>query len=653
MAVIEAALVTTAPMRAGFTKAAPVKAAPARTAPVKEPPAPRTHDRDSGGGSGPSFGILGLLDVRAGGRPLDIGSPKQRLVLALLLCEANTPVAAERLIAALWPREQPRNARKSVQVYISNLRGALHREEDVSRIHLDNAGYRIDVRPHELDFTRFGRLARDGAEQIRAGAPAAGAALLKQALDLWRGPALREFDHVDAVRGAVDRMTRARLTLFENWVEAELALGNAVAVADALADVALQHPTRERLRALQITALCRTDRLAEAAAVHDEVRQTLARDFGLDPGPAIRKAYREELLSTAGGPSGPRRRTAPQPPRVRAPHDPDELVGRGEEIRRVLAGLADGAPRRVVLTGQVGVGKTALALHAAHLLRPGFADGSVLIRLRGQDGSRRSLASVLTELWLVAQVPGDLPPDPDAAVAVWQGHAARRRILLILDDARDEALVRRLTPQGASSAALVTSRSKLAGLSSACRVEVPPLAAQPAARMLERIVGADRARREPGAALRIALATGRLPLGIRVAGDRLASLRHVPLAQFADRVEGPRRLDHLYAGDTSVRSRIDEAFGDLPDGVLRGLRSLGALPFAPFGVREAAAALGTGQVAAGELLDILIEHSVVSAAGADGLPQAARFDLPILTHARLREERAQEAGAADGAVPAV
>lgn len=331
------------------------------------------------------FAVLGPMEVRGGGgRLVSPGPAKQRLVLALLLCEAGTEVPAEQLLRALWPKDPPRNARKSLQVYVSNLRAVLE-HRDRRRIVYGTSGYRIEVEPRELDASRFEQLARTGIEAVRESRPQAAVPVLRQALDLWRGPALKEFEHVDAIRHRIRRLAERRLTVVEHWARAELALGDEQAVLDGVEQLAVEHPTSERLRALQIIALHRRGRSTEALSVYDEVRQLLAREYGMTPGPVLRAAH-SELVSEGARPLRVNHRGAPAGP-VILPGDPPDLVGRADEVAAAMRALTgDGGPRRVVLSGQVGVGKTALALRIAHSVRGGFPDGVVTVRLRDAQG---------------------------------------------------------------------------------------------------------------------------------------------------------------------------------------------------------------------------------------------------------------------------
>jgi DNA-binding SARP family transcriptional activator len=588
---------------------------------------------------GPVFGVLGPLMVHGHGHPVRSGSAKQWLVLALLLCEANAVVSAEWLIGAVWPGKAPRNARKSLQVYVSNLRTALGGDEDRCRIRFGASGYRIDVAPYELDATRFEHLAQAGAEAIRDGRTKAGADALGQALDLWRGPALREFQHVGALHVTLRRLTQRRLSVFEQWAQAQLALGEAQAVLDGLEPLVADHPARELLRALQITALHRCGRPAEALSVYDEIRQHLAREFGMDPGTAVRAAHGEVIAAAGAATVAAHPRGVFSGPGVILPNDLPDFTGRAEEARRTLQTITrSDAPGRVVLTGHVGVGKTALAIHTAHRARATFPDGCVMVRLRDGRGSPRTAASVLGELWRTARVPGAQPADVEATAALWQAHLAGRRLLLVLDDARDEAVVRRLAPEVGSSVALITSRSRLAALESTARLTVPLPPREEAAETFDRIVDADLSAADRAAILRIVESVGRLPMGVRAAAERLNTLHHLPPAVFADRLQDCSKcLDQLTVGDTSIRSRLDAAIRDLPHPARRALLDLGALPMEPFTLADVVGTLGRGTDVADEHLETLIEHGILTASAGEVARRPARFDLPRLMHVRLRE----------------
>ncbi|MFE2107862.1 BTAD domain-containing putative transcriptional regulator, partial [Kitasatospora sp. NPDC059463] len=361
------------------------------------------------------FGILGPLRVLENGRELDAGSRKQQVLLTALLSHANTRLSAETLVEALWDDAPPRTARKNLQVYVSGLRRLLGAEPGSAgeravpavRISHQAGGYVLHAGEDGLDALRFEQRARAGA--------------FAQALELWRGPALDGFRDVPLIDAAAQRLDRRFLGVFEDWLDAELAAGRGAEAIERVAETAQRHPLRERLRMLQMAALCQAGRRFEALAVYDELRQLLAHELGLPPSPALARFYRA-LLCDAGpvlprtaAPSGP---AAPPPPAApygpaavggpAPPHllpvDPPAFTGRAAVRHRLAEVLTGGAGRLAVLSGPLGAGKTALAVHTAHRLGERFPDGRLFVRLRGDDGRLRPPEDVLRQL-LAATAP--------------------------------------------------------------------------------------------------------------------------------------------------------------------------------------------------------------------------------------------------------
>ncbi|WP_225447183.1 BTAD domain-containing putative transcriptional regulator [Streptacidiphilus sp. PB12-B1b] len=552
-----------------------------------------------------TFSLLGPLAVRAGGLPVPLGPHKQRLLLAQLLCRANTPVPVDLLTEALWQNDPPRTARKNLQVYASALRTLLGRGPGPERLALHPGGYLLRIASGELDTHRLDALARAGREAAAEGGFASAAALLGQALELWQGESLPDLRCSQPLQAEAERLDLRCLGIYEDWAEAALETGQAQAVLHGIDDLVEQHPLRERLQAARMRALHRTGRRTEALAAYDGLRQLLSRELGLAPSPPLEQLYRSILADGSGAPDA-----RPDPGRPSAsgaaagrggrtllPADTVDFTGRQAQLARLTDALRRAEGRTVVLVGPTGTGKTTLAVHAAHRMRADFPDGRLLVRLRAEDGTPRCWTSVLGDLLRLTGLAGSVPDDPDAAAAAWRGWLADRKMLLVLDDAPDESAARALLPGTGAGAALVTSRSQLAGLSAAHRSEVRPYAPAEALELLERIIGSERVRADREAAERIVAASGLLPLGVRVSGMRLSVLRHLPLAEYADRLAGSAGLlDELAAGDVAVRPRLAVGWRELPADGRAALLRLARLPLArPFTLHEAAAVLGRGR----------------------------------------------------------
>ncbi|MFG3395549.1 AfsR/SARP family transcriptional regulator [Streptomyces parvus] len=632
------------------------------------------------------FSLLGPLTARRGGRELPLGPRKQRLVLATLLARPNTPVPVDVLTDAVWPDDPPRTARKNLQVYISAARALLGPAGDggADRLVHGCGGYHLRIAEGELDTLRFGSLARAGRAAAGRGDVAGAARLLREALDLWEGPPLHDLRDSAGVAEEADRLEARCLTVYEDWAEAEIELGRAAVAVDGLRDLVERHPLRERLRAAWMTSLHQSGRQAEALAVYDDYRQLMARELGLEPSPAMAALYRSMLGRgrEARRPAVSRRTPAP----VALPAGTGAFTGRREELRDLLDVLGGGEERVVVVSGPGGAGKSALAVRAAHLLADPFPDGRVHVRVRREDGTARGRAEVLAELgrWCGitearteipataagaeipakaagAEVPAkaagaEVPakaagvevPATAGALAVlaeaWQEWQARHRALVVLDDVPDEASVRGLLPRSGKCAVLVTARGQLPGLAPVHRIALPAPADGEALELLGKLIGAGRLRTDPAAALRIVRACGGLPLAVEVSGMRLAVLRHLPLAEYADRLDDPSAaLDELVAGDVSVRHRIASGWRDLaePDrwvlGRLAGLADDGC-----FTLDRATVALGCGERAAIRAVESLIDAGAVTSPAGEVTAHAALYEVPRLLCLFAREQAAAD-----------
>ncbi|MGW3151543.1 BTAD domain-containing putative transcriptional regulator [Streptomyces sp. NPDC001177] len=593
------------------------------------------------------FSILGPLCAEGQGHALLLGPLKQRLVLAMLLCHANAVVPVDLLIEAVWDDNPPQTARKNLRVYVSALRKTLAEAGAMDRLMLQPGGYVLRLFESELDSLQFQALARAGREAADSNDPERSAQLLDQARKLWIGPPLPELACSEPIRTEAERLTARHLTVCEDWAEAALKTGQARQVAEITGDLAEQHPLRERLRATQMKALHRSGRLAEAVAAYEEVRQLLSRELGLSPSPVLESVYRSILADADAGPgsaaaAGADRRAAG----AELPADAPDFTGHGTLMAELLEVATAGGT--VVVVGPAGAGKTAMAVRAAHRLADEFPGGRICVRLRGEDGAPRSLASVTAELLAYTNVSADaVPGDPDRAAALWRTWLADRRVLLVLDDALDEVGVRPLLSGTGRSAAVVTARTQLAGLAPAHRIQVPPLSTAEALALLGSLIGAGRVLCDRPAAERVVAACGLLPLAVRTAGLKLAVLRHLPLAEYADRLGDPHAvLDELVVGDIDVRSRAADQWRQLDEPHRFALQRLARLPLLrTFTVKEASDALACEQDQARRELELMIEAGAVVSPKGEVAAHTAAYSLPYLTHLYAREADPHNRGA--------
>ncbi|WP_327087294.1 NB-ARC domain-containing protein [Nonomuraea sp. NBC_01738] len=521
------------------------------------------------------FGVLGPLRVPGGGV---IGAAKHRAVLAALLLSPGRMVPLDRLMSVVWDGAPPASAEQVLRVYVSALRKV------VDGIVTVPGGYVLGIEADEVDGCRFERLVERGRRARDAGRVAEGAALLTEALGLWRGPALADVESGELRRTHAVRLEELRLTALEERVRLDLRLGRGGEVAGELRALVEAYPLREPAWALLMAALGQAGRRSEALEAYGRARRILVEELGLEPGAELRAAH-ARLLEDEG------ERSAPL---YEAPPDISDFVGREDALRWILAahradGTADhggsgvhrgGAPVRLVVHGAAGTGKSAVAVRAAGLLE--LPDGVLYASLR----DRQPAAMLEDLLRSLGAGDGSVAPGLQERVSAYRSLTATRRILVVLDDATDEAQVRPLLPTGQGSLTLITSRSPLAGLEAARAYELGVLGRDESVRMLAAVVGAERTGREPEAAARIAELCGGLPLALRIAGSRLARKPGWTLAHLAGRLgDERRRLDELSAGDLAVRGSLALGYDGLADEERALLRSLGAFSapdFAPW-----------------------------------------------------------------------
>jgi predicted ATPase/DNA-binding SARP family transcriptional activator len=426
------------------------------------------------------FGILGPLEVRADGRMVALGGARPRAVFAVLALNANQPVSAERLALALWGEDVPPSAVKTVQVYVARLRKAL---DDPDALVTTPAGYRLRVRPGELDVERFERMVADGRQALAAGRAEQAADQLRAALELWRGPPLADLAAAPFAPAEIARLEEQYLAAVEVRADAELAAGRHAELVGELQQLTTQHPWRERLYAQLMLALYRSGRQADALDAYQQAREVLVDELGIEPGAELHEVQ-QAILAHDPGIDAPRApdsaladgsgaETAGRGLRDhRLPVPPNRTVGRDQELAAVAERLRTASTRLLTLTGPGGVGKTRLALEAARAVEADFADGAQFISLAPVQQPEDVPAAIVTTLGIVLL-------EGEAQGQAVERFLAAKHLLLVTDNFEHvlaaAPFIGDLLSACPSLTVLATSREPLT-LHAEQRYPVPPLA---------------------------------------------------------------------------------------------------------------------------------------------------------------------------------
>ncbi|MFF9865229.1 BTAD domain-containing putative transcriptional regulator [Streptomyces sp. NPDC013953] len=586
------------------------------------------------------FGVLGPVRAWHDGDPLPSGSPQQRALLAALLLRDGRTATASELIDAIWGDEPPSQALAAVRTYASRLRKVLPPGVLVS----ESGGYAIRGRADALDLNVAQELAA-GAEKARAaGERNQARVLINKSLGLWDGEPLASVPgpYAETQRA---RLEEWRLSLLETRLDLDLECGHHAEAVSELTALTAAHPLRERLRELLMLALYRSGRQAEALAVYADTRRLLADELGVDPAPELSRLQQRilqadvELARPVEEPP-----TAPKPSRpAQLPATVPDFTGRAAFVRELRDRLAtaEGSVMAVsALAGIGGVGKTTLAVHVAHDARPHFPDGQLYVDLQGAGPRAAEPETVLGAFLRALGTPDSAIPDSlDERAALYRSTLDGRRVLVLLDNARDAAQVRPLLPGTAGCAALVTSRVRMVDLAGAHLVDLDVMSPEEALQLFTRIVGAERVQAEREAALDVVAACGFLPLAIRIAASRLAARRTWTVSVLAVKLaDERRRLDELQAGDLAVKATFELGYGQLEPAQARAFRLLGLADGPDISLAAAAAVLDLPLHEAEDLLESLVDASLLESAA----PGRYRFHDLVRLYARACAERDEQ-----------
>ncbi len=652
------------------------------------------------------FRLLGPLEIWMGGRRVQLTAPRLQSTLGMLLVRANRVVSVEHLAQCVWEERQPADPANQIAVCISKLRGRFSRLGlSHELITTEPPGYLLTTRGVELDTHLVHTLRAEAERCVAAGDRGRAIALLEEALSQWRGPLLAGLTR-QAWQAEVSAWEEERVTLRVKWAELQLELGRYEPLIGELTAFVQQNPFFERPRAQLMTALYLSGRQADALRLFRETSRMLDRELAVTPGPELQRLHQEILRGAVpaepsatelrlpagpppapvGGPAAPHaeavvprealgvdrpatdRPTPGRPgPALSAgpcllPSDIDDFVGREREIATLVERLAPsrGQVPLVEVVGAGGTGKTALAVHVAHALRPQFPDGQLYINLRGMDDDpvapEEALARLLAELSTAGSV---LPEGLDQRSEKYRALLADQRILVVLDNAADAAQIRPLLPGTGSCAVIVTGRSRVASSFATHVVELGILSREHALELLRRVAGPERPTAEPEAARRLVDYCGWLPLAVSIVAAKLAAKPHWTLERVAARLaDEQRRLDELEHDSLAVRTTFALSYQGISADARTLLRRLALLPVPDFSDWPASPLVGLDAHETEKLIEELVDARLVEVVGTDragqlryrihdllrlfGLERAAGTDA----HPELREAVSRTARAA-------
>ncbi|MFD4863903.1 BTAD domain-containing putative transcriptional regulator [Streptomyces sp. NPDC058412] len=594
----------------------------------------------------------------------------------MLLLEAGRVVPVARLVEATWEKDPPVTAAHQVRKAVADLRRRIPAGNEV--IATDGPGYRVVVTDDQVDLLEFDALTRAAGQAVREGRQSEAAETLRAALALWRGSVLSGAGG-PVIEAAATALEERRLAAAEQRFELCLALGESGELISALRALITQHPLRETLRGQLMLALYRSGRQAEALKEYGEVRELLVDELGIDPGPRLARLYeailrdspelaapeRPQPVPVAPVPAAavrpePAEQPAPVPPAPEPagpvgtaaepaaagtpepaagepgaqagtavpadapctlPYDLPDFTGRAKELAELFDYVQDegrGAERYsriVAIDGMGGMGKTTLAVRAAHRLAGGYPDGQLHIDLHGftPGGLPVSPASALDSLLRTVGTPGDrIPEDLEGRTALWRSKLDGRRMLLLFDNAVDAAQIRPLLPASPGCLVLITSRGRLLDLDGVEWVSIGMMEPEDSTSLMTETLGTTRVAAEPEASAELAELCGHLPLALRIATARLRNRPRWTVRYLVERLrDEKRRMDELSSGERSVAATLRLSYLAMDEEYRTAFRILSLYPCAGTDVYSAAALLGTAVRDAEDALEFLLDVHLV------------------------------------------
>ncbi|WP_189275553.1 AfsR/SARP family transcriptional regulator [Streptomyces atratus] len=567
------------------------------------------------------FRVLGGVEAGVDGHRLDLGPARQQRVLAVLLLEAGQVVTADELVDRVWGEHAPQRARPTLYSYLSRLRNALRTAGQDAPIARRSGGYVLTVAATAADLHRFRALSARARTTAHAGDETAAAHLFEEALANWQGELCPGMD-TPWFNSRREAAQVERLAAVLDWSDLQLRRGIHTELVTVLAPLAEDNPLDERLAGQLMLALYRGGRPADALNHYQELRRRLVEELGIDPAPPLRSLHQQILISDPRL-APPARDTAPAPAHATTTHPtaahaptthprqlpapPPLLAGRDSELvclDKLLAPQGEphgGTVLIAVICGTGGVGKTSLALRWAHGWQERFPDGQLFADLQGftPSGEPADPYAVMRGfLEALGADPGSLPATPQAQAALYRSLTAGRRLLIVLDNARDTDQAVPLLPGSPTCTVLITSRHRLPGLAAshgAAQLTLETLDPAEARDLLVRRLGSDRIAAEPGAATELLRHCAGLPIAISVLAARLTTDPMLTLIALAAELrEAATPLDALETGEPNGDMRIvfASSYLALDADSARVFRQFAQAPGADIGLPAAASLTG-------------------------------------------------------------
>ncbi|MEU2873584.1 AfsR/SARP family transcriptional regulator [Streptomyces olivoreticuli] len=573
--------------------------------------------------------LLGPVRAWRGQAEIDLGTPQQRTVLALLAAQGG-PVPRDRLIDGMYGQRPPGCASGLLSTYASRLRKVFEPER-TPRTHPSvltsgQGGYELRIDKGGVDVHAFASAVDQARERRELGDLHGAAGLFERALSLWRGEPLSGIAGPWAQENRPILAERRIGVMEERWA-LELELGRHAALTSELSAAVGRFPLRESLHALLMRALYRSGRQADALRAFAEARRALVAELGIEPCAELRELHRRILnsdrddepravpLYSPGGGPGPARprmvRPGQLPPTLR------HLAGRDAPAATMVAALTAPARHGVpvcLVSGIAGAGKTALGLHVAHRVTEHYPDGQLYARL---DGPLTEPAAVLGQFLLSCGMRvGDIPDGLEARSAAFRSLLAGRRILVILDGVASAAQLSPLLPGAPTAGVIATARRPLPMPLVTDHLPLDVLSPADARELLALASGRRRRTAPDDDWTRLAELCGRLPLALSSAAARLVERPAWTVAHLADRLADEGRLfTELKSGGAALRSAYAKDHDRLGAERARALRALAGTDAADISPGSAAACWGVGVREAEELLESLVDAGVLGAPG--------------------------------------